>query len=86
VVPALFGGFLAVLMGDARHFIDVKILVKAHSADLTMVALTLLRTGRVTLAETIELEGHRTPTDTLGSSMIGAIRKPMDDERYPCWS
>jgi len=47
------------------------------SADLTMVALTLLRTGRVTLAETIEPEVHRTATGSLGSSLFSAFEKPM---------
>jgi hypothetical protein len=41
---------------------------EGYSVDLTMVAPTLLRIGRVTLAETIEPNGHRTPTNILGSS------------------
>lgn len=45
-----------------------------------MVAPTLQRIGRVTLAETIESSGHRTPTGNLGSPLIEAEEQPMDGD------
>ena len=43
-----------------------------------MVAQKLLGIGRVTLAETIESSGHRTPTSILSSPLIRAHEQPMD--------
>ena len=58
-------------MSDTAHYINYWH-CEGHSVDLTMVAPTLLRIGRVTLAETIESNGHRTRTEYLGSPFIEA--------------
>jgi len=47
--------------------------------DLTMVAPTLLRIGRVTLAETIESNSDRNSTKDLGCPLIRDYEQPMDE-------
>jgi hypothetical protein len=49
-----------------------------------MVAPTLLRTGRVTLAETIDPSGHRTPTSDLGLPLIKTRKQPIDENGGHC--
>jgi hypothetical protein len=57
---------------------------EGYSLDLTMVAPTLLRIGGVTLAETIDPSGHRTPTSNLGSPLIKARNQPIDENGGHC--
>jgi hypothetical protein len=65
-------------MSDTAHYINYWH-CEGHSVDLTMVAPTLLRIGRVTLAETIESNSDRTSTKKLGSPLIRAHEQPTDE-------
>ena len=65
-------------MRDSKHYIDYWHR-EGHSVNLTMVAPTLLRIGRVTLAETIESNSDRASTENLDSPLIRAHEQPMNE-------